>query len=811
MNHYKSLIIIGVIVSIFFFPALFQNRIILNGNFLVSFYAPWKARTFTNYPAGVPAKQGGGYDQLRLGFPYFSQIWNAWREYRLPLWNPYNFSGLPLAAEPQSAAFYPLHSLAYFLPDTTIWNIFLISGFFLAYIFMYAFLWDLTKDYSSSLLGGFLFSFSTFFIVWTQEVVTAQHAALYLPLILLALRRFYFEKVWWFVLLAAIVLSILSGYIQITVYVLLTAALYFFWHLRERERKTQIKILILTILATIFACSLTAYQLLPLQEMNSYSSRDNVNMTAFLEANLLPWQSLIQLLIPEFFGSSGTWNHYGYPQGTFYEHMYAVALPGFLFALYAIFYRRRNTAVIFFLTVLLLSLIFSLNSPLSKIIFHLKIPIFSSSIANRVLFLPGFCLASLAALGIKAWKEDKDQGTRRMQILLISILVFLIMLLFWVYRMKVLDYRPFGFPKGWAVIALRNSTIPTISVTLFLLLLIFSKGWKQIRTKLLIFTAFTLSILQMAYFSYKVITFTETNFVYPNDDIFAFLKEKAKYGRFWGFGDAFIESNLATQMKVYSPEGYDSLADRRYAQLLYSVGNNGSWTEQISRSDATINKHTVDKSFMTDMARRRLLSLLSVDYILFKTLPDTKPHEKINDYLDPTFYPLVATESGISIYRNLQSLPRAYFASQAISKSSAQDILDTLFDPSFDLTTTAMIEAETFPETRVDPESNVEIIKYFPERVEIKTKSSTPQWLILTDTFYPGWEADIDDSPAPIYRAQFALRALFVPPGKHEVVFRYLPKPLRLGLHIAFGSLIFLLLGTILGIKWKKLQQELEW
>ena len=62
---------------------------------------------------------------------------------------------------------------------------------------------------------------------------------------------------------------------------------------------------------------------------------------------------------------------------------------------------------------------------------------------------------------------------------------------------------------------------------------------------------------------------------------------------------------------------------------------------------------------------------------------------------------------------------------------------------------------------------------------------------MLADAAYPGWRAKVDDEEVTMYRADYALRAVSVPPGRHVVRFTYEPWTLRVGaaisLLVAFG------------------------
>jgi hypothetical protein len=67
-------------------------------------------------------------------------------------------------------------------------------------------------------------------------------------------------------------------------------------------------------------------------------------------------------------------------------------------------------------------------------------------------------------------------------------------------------------------------------------------------------------------------------------------------------------------------------------------------------------------------------------------------------------------------------------------------------------------------------------------------------FLLLADLYYPGWQAQVDGGPTPIYRANVSQRAIALPKGQHTVRFRYEPEPFFRGLRISLIALGVLLL-----------------
>jgi uncharacterized membrane protein YfhO len=57
--------------------------------------------------------------------------------------------------------------------------------------------------------------------------------------------------------------------------------------------------------------------------------------------------------------------------------------------------------------------------------------------------------------------------------------------------------------------------------------------------------------------------------------------------------------------------------------------------------------------------------------------------------------------------------------------------------------------------------------------------------VVLADSWFPGWKASVDGKPAQIYRAYNLVRGVVVEAGDHEVVMRYRPTRVYIGMALA--------------------------
>jgi hypothetical protein len=81
-------------------------------------------------------------------------------------------------------------------------------------------------------------------------------------------------------------------------------------------------------------------------------------------------------------------------------------------------------------------------------------------------------------------------------------------------------------------------------------------------------------------------------------------------------------------------------------------------------------------------------------------------------------------------------------------------------------------------------------------QVVIEAEAPADGFLLLTDTFYPGWRAQVDGIPTPIYRANISVRGIQLPKGRHEVRFTYDAPGFWRGLQITLLAVSILLLAA---------------
>ncbi len=135
------------------------------------------------------------------------------------------------------------------------------------------------------------------------------------------------------------------------------------------------------------------------------------------------------------------------------------------------------------------------------------------------------------------------------------------------------------------------------------------------------------------------------------------------------------------------------------------------------------------------------------------------------------------------VYETDTALPRAWIVSRTIVEPSAEQARFRIENPQFDARHMAIVSEPLEQQLSSKPELQqlVSFTRYEANRLEMEIQSEETGFLVLSEVYYPGWQAAVNGTPTKIYRADSVLRGIIVPPGKSKVVFHYRPLSFLLG------------------------------
>ncbi len=179
-------------------------------------------------------------------------------------------------------------------------------------------------------------------------------------------------------------------------------------------------------------------------------------------------------------------------------------------------------------------------------------------------------------------------------------------------------------------------------------------------------------------------------------------------------------------------------------------------------------------------------------------------------------YLIIPTEKQTQVQINDQANGNAWFVSNVkFVKDENNEILSLK-----DLKTkeTAVLNEKyknNISPIQKDSLSNIKLTSYNPEKLAYQSENAKDGLAVFSENYYPyGWQASIDGKDVPILKADYSLRAIFVPAGKHKIVFKFVPEIVQKGAKISLISyIIFIILflsGIFLTMKQKKIKHNNE-
>jgi len=769
---------------------------------LMATMAPWDATPTGGLQNAIPWNPLL-WDGIAQFYPWRHFAAHTLRQGMLPLWDPCQFCGTPFIANSQSAVFYPLNLIFLLFPTAFAFGVAACLHLGLAGTFMYLLLRYWRRSPLSAFLGAFVYMLCGFSVVWL-ELPTFLSVAAWLPLLLLLMERGLGEGSWKATLAAGVVwgLCLLAGHLQIAFYCLLASLLLGVWHLWESFRQgSRPRILrqtgqILIVLTLGFV--LAGPQLLPALELSSMSHRSGRPTPEGYRAYInyaMPPTNLITFWVPDFFGNPADGSFWG--PANYAEYCgYVGAFPLLLGWLGLIFTFRQQRPVRFLGALGLIALALALGTPLCALLYFYLPGFGQSGSPARALMLYQLALAALTAFGMDSLLMVISQGRpaaapgKRKPLLrsipaLLTLLTTgsviavgtLMALVIARYGDRInldmagllaMEQRPLlmclGFlGGGWllALLGLRKALSPGLMSVLIMLLV----------------------VADLFAFGMNYNATCPPEAVYPATEGIRYLQAQTKGGerifpinRRWSLYQtppALLPPNAALAYRLYDVAGYDSLYSGRWKRFLNTL-------EGKEASPLENGNMTFVSNFLSPLA-----DLVGAHFILSTA-----------DIVAPGLQKVYDGE--IKIFRNRQALPRTFLTGDIVPMELSQT-LSALSQPGFPLRTRALVDARQASDLPQQPRKetagDARIIAYGPTRVEIEAEASDPALLVLSDAFYPGWQAKVGGKPAPVIRTDYILRGVPLSPGKHRVHLRYEPTSFRVGLFIGMWAI-----GIIMGI-----------
>ncbi|MFP5501661.1 MAG: YfhO family protein, partial [Candidatus Sericytochromatia bacterium] len=160
--------------------------------------------------------------------------------------------------------------------------------------------------------------------------------------------------------------------------------------------------------------------------------------------------------------------------------------------------------------------------------------------------------------------------------------------------------------------------------------------------------------------------------------------------------------------------------------------------------------------------------------------------------LDPARWRPLAGAAGVVAFENQQALPRAWRV-EAVAARSPEEVDRTLTqDPGFEPLKTALVESPVNPGPYSPGTAEAESVGL--NRIRLTTSGEGPGYVVLSESYDPGWTAELDGRAQAVHRTDALLLGVEVPAGAHEILFSYEPRRWKAGL-LGSGLALLVLLA----------------
>lgn len=724
--------------------------------------------TFVFFSSQITGSSFFWEDFVRYVYPMQNFAAREGSYFNVPFWNPYSFSGMPFFADLQTGFFYPFNRLLSFFVDSDghlsvrALEIVIILHFLIAQFSMYflARRWRISQ--AGSVIAAVSYSFSAIMVCHAIHPMMVYHLA-WLPLVAVFLMNAVERASLRQGAIGGLIfgMSALAGHPPTLLYesVLLGALMVWLIVGKIRDKEAPRKALALSVSSAValflIMAGVFAVQLLPSQELAGQSQRDQMSFDKATEGSLQVEQ-LYTAVSPHLFGTIDGKSkaqtfylkvHDKFASYQYWETSFYFGIVALILGLYGAVCRLKSLEGSFLVAVAALGVLIALgdNGFLYGIIY--KLPLFGSfRNPGRLMFYTVFAMSLLAGFGFDSLAASARDKKQLVRIFFISGFALLIALLTLTGTLP----NTFGAPQQSieAVIASGRVAAGIILLATLIFILI-NKGTLKpmFGGSLLAILAFV--DLFVAFSAFNQGAMNPADAIKMDSNLKSTLKPKS------------IDDIYRVNMRIYQPVRYSAMDD---------------------------NQGIFDKLYLVEGYNPLVLQRIST--------PFSNRQNSLNMY-NVRYYIDVDSTVGKAVFReNTTYFHRARLL-HADTVVSEQDVASVMTSGNFDFANRVVLEQDpgiALSGSKADSiESNVQCVSYENNSFAYNVNASEASLLVLSEIWYPAWQAYVDGKPVPTLRANYSFRAIAVPQGTHKVEMCYESNAYSRGSMITSAAIAFAL------------------
>ncbi len=710
-------------------------------------------------------------DSLLYFLPIYQATYERLAAGSLPLWNPYQLCGEPWLASLQGGFFYPGHVLYLVLPLATAHAVSGALHLVIAALLTHAFCRRVGLSSAAGILAAAIFSLRgalTYSLIQPNFL----EAATWLPLGMLAVVEIArgSRRRGVALLALATVLSLLAGYPQPTAYLVYAWTLLLVALLLEgRAWRTWSGAVGAFAAGGAIGALTAAVQLLPAAELTHIGTRS----AGGLDPNTIGTMSIITPA-PVILGTgaiAGGPDAYG-----------VIALALVPVALQSV--RMRGIAVwAIFVAVMSGLLALAGWGPLFRL--YLALPLIGLfRYPHRILVLTDFALAVAAAIGLDVLTGPRTPLMSRAAAAVAVgglLAVLLLATRGWAPPNQFLWVAAIAGVAGVLFLTtsvlrgVRASGLLAVAIAVVAVGDISRTGWQGVR---------------LPYAESDVAPYRQLESAYRQ------LASRAGSSRAWlyftGIGPA-LGPKQATRYELRVIDDYEPMNTYRQAEYMsYLIEGAPRLMREPWLFGGSLPSLEPRPGEAPPATRRRLLDLAALRLFALPSARRLKIPAESDFVRDAGFEPVPSPIPGYDVFENPHALPRAFVTYRTRTAPPTAELLAHLARDDFDPLVESYVEDGPELQAPAAPPRGhpATIVVDGESTVEIDATLAADGLLVLADTFYPGWRATVDGTPAPIYPTNHLFRGVPLSAGTHRVRFDYRPRSLEAGAALsAVGTL----------------------